>query len=176
MRARNAAPHRYDRSQLPRPRFGFERKRAPAGLATQRHQRSVLLDAIPIGAASGWQDVTVRLPASFAGPGKLTSLLRRARPASPDRLGHGGVETCGPSVAGRFLAPAGQESHLPNRIARNFNREGKNGNTRRASAASQTRSPLRFRLLPSREYRSPFTKRIRAYRVAHCGPGARESQ
>lgn len=44
---------------------------------------SVLLDAIPIGGASGWQDVTVRLPATFAGPGKLTSLYVVRDPQEP---------------------------------------------------------------------------------------------
>ena len=46
---------------------------------------SVLLDALPVGAPSGWQDVTVRLPANFAGPGRLTSLyvVRDLKPRSP---------------------------------------------------------------------------------------------
>ena len=48
---------------------------------------SVLLDAIPVGAAPGWQDVTVRLPAGFAGPGKLTSLYVVRDPQAPAASG-----------------------------------------------------------------------------------------
>ena len=48
----------------------------------------VLVDAVPVGGGgSGWQDVAVRFPAGFAGPGRLTALYVVRDPSEPGATG-----------------------------------------------------------------------------------------